>query len=117
MENGIRVVIYLDDILLMCIEKLATDHIDFVTQTLNDLGLVVNWEKSDIVTTFSKIFIGFIVDSFGDGNCPWIKVPKKKVHKLKQKTIISKTVGKNRWFLCIYVTCYITRKLLRRNMY
>ena len=83
-ENNIKVVIYVYDILLMSEETCVTDHCDFVIHTLSDLGFIINWEKSDIEPEHSKVFIGFVIDSIGDRKCPWIRIPLKKVQKLKK---------------------------------
>ena len=124
-ENNIRVVFYVDDAILMCQEKYVTDHMDFIEHTLQDLGFVINWEKSQIVPSTSKLFIGYIVDSVGDGKYPWIKVPRKKIRKLKRdiRNVLSNKRCTAKLLACIAGQCVsmtkaiIPGKLLLRNVY
>jgi hypothetical protein len=60
--SGIRLVIYLDDILILNESKeglLADIDIDL----LQSLGFLINWEKSIIVPTQTIEYLGLIVDS------------------------------------------------------
>ena len=61
---GIRVVIYLDDLLLLnhCRLHLVKDT-EFVISVLQNLGFVINWTKSALVPTKSIVYLGLIVDS------------------------------------------------------
>jgi hypothetical protein len=61
-RRGIRLVIYLDDILILNESKeglLADIDIDL----LQSLGFLINWEKSIIVPTQTIEYLGLIVDS------------------------------------------------------
>lgn len=62
-ERGIRL-IYLDDILIMA-ESVQTvlQHLDLTTQLLQELGFVINSDKSIITPAQSMEFLGFQVNS------------------------------------------------------
>ena len=83
-EQLIRVVLFVDDFLLMVEEVFFTDHRDFVTQTLDELGLMVNLEKSDLKADTSKEYIGYIVTSCGPDEEPWLYIPNVRIRRLKK---------------------------------
>lgn len=61
---GIRLIIYLDDILIMSESKeLAQKHTNMVVSLLSSLGFVVNKEKSVFEPTQVLEFLGFQVSS------------------------------------------------------
>jgi hypothetical protein len=63
-RRGIRLVIHLDDILILNESKegLLADN-DIVIGLLQSLGFLINWEKSIIVPTQTIEYLGLIVDS------------------------------------------------------
>ncbi|KAI9554999.1 reverse transcriptase [Daphnia sinensis] len=63
-KNGIRLVIYLDDILIMNSDRnLLTRDVAVVSSTLEEAGFLVNEQKSETVPTQSIEFLGLIVDT------------------------------------------------------
>lgn len=63
-KMGVRLIVYLDDILIMAESKqLATQHAQLVASTLENLGFVVNYEKSVLTPSLQMEFLGFLVDS------------------------------------------------------
>lgn len=62
--HGVRLVIFIDDILIIghnhqeCLE-----HVSFLKNLLTDLSFIVNTEKSHLEPIQSQIFVGFIVNS------------------------------------------------------
>ena len=82
-EHNVRNSAFVDDFLIMMREIFATDNIDFVLHTLQDLGWQINWDKSDLVPSDECEFIGFIVRSKGKQG-PWLQVTQKKLHKLRR---------------------------------
>ena len=102
----------------MCESKYVTDHKDFIENTLQDLGFVINWEKSNSIPSTCKIFIGYIIDSIGDGKFPWIKVPRKKIRKLKRdiKNVLFNKKCSARNLACIAGQC-ISMGFLERSPY
>ena len=123
--HNIRVCLYVDDWLLLANSKDITDHTDTLVHTLQDLGLCINFEKSDLSPSTRKEYIGFIVDSRGPNKCPWILVPHKKLVKLKsciknalKKDCISARVLARICGICISMTkAIIPAKLKLRNAY
>ena len=63
-ESGVKLVMYLDDILILAdsIEKCAA-HTERVVETLIALGFTINWEKSIRLPGVSIEYLGFIFDS------------------------------------------------------
>ena len=99
-NNKIHVAPFVDDFLIMLKRWLATDHIDFVIHTFQDLGWQINWGKSDLTPAKEKIFVGFNVSTYN--NEPWIKVLPAKIRKLRR------TIGR-----CLNKTTVTARELAR----
>lgn len=122
-EQGIRIVSYVDDMLLMCHDSCLSDHRDFVLQTLDDLGFQVNFEKSHLTGDKCIEYIGFNIDTAGD--LPRISVPASRVHKLQKdiRQCLKRGVIKARFLARIAGQCVsmckavLPGKLLLRNIY
>ena len=44
-------------------------------ETLHKSGIVINWDKSLIMSEFIKEYIGYSINSQGPDNVPWIAIP------------------------------------------
>ncbi len=123
-ENGLRNALFVDDFCLMAQPSCMTDHKEFALTTLDDLGWLVNLEKSVLIPKDNCIFVGFRVYSTGPQG-PYIKVLPEKLHKLKRsiKRCLNKTSVTARELARIAGQCvFISRavlpgKLLLRNIY
>ena len=63
-EQGIRLVIYLDDILVMGASALeAAQHLESTKLLLDELGFIINTEKSVFLPAQSLEYLGLIVDT------------------------------------------------------
>ena len=63
-QQGIRLIMYLDDMLVMAQYKEELEgHLSQITSLLEDLGFVVNREKSQLIPTQIIQYLGFRVDS------------------------------------------------------
>lgn len=63
-QEGIRLVIYLDDILVMAQSaELLRQHTRRVVELLAQLGWVINWKKSDTTPSQVKTYLGVSIDS------------------------------------------------------
>ena len=61
---GIRLLIFLDDILIMAnSHELAMQHTDLVIQVLTSLGFVINFPKSILILSKVLPYLGFEVNS------------------------------------------------------
>ena len=83
-EQHLRVVLYVDDLILMSTDSQITDHKDFVLQTFDELGLVINTEKSDLEPSTTKDYIGYTVTSKGPDGNPWLYVPAVRLRRLRK---------------------------------
>ncbi|KAK3094975.1 hypothetical protein FSP39_008608 [Pinctada imbricata] len=79
---GIRLVIYLDDILIMnqSQDALQRDR-DSLIWILQNLGFVINWKKSQLTPTQNLEFLGFLIDSV----MMKVTLPENKIHKILDK--------------------------------
>ena len=63
-KMAIRLIVYLDDILILAESKqLANQHAQLVLGTMENLGFVVNYDKSVMIPSPQMEFLGFLVDS------------------------------------------------------
>ena len=60
---GVRLVVYVDDFILMSTYESVTDHTDLLTDTLQDLGVCINFEKSVLTPSQTVEYIGYSVIS------------------------------------------------------
>ena len=81
-KQGIRLIIYLDDILLTAptAEEL-TQHITLTVSLLELLGFVINYTKSQLSLVQSIEFLGFLINSVTFQ----ISLPKDKVKSIKRE--------------------------------
>ena len=122
---NLRVCLYVDDWLLMAQDCLIKDHTDTLVHTLQDLGLYINFVKSDLCPSNQKEYIGFVINSEGPNGCPWIVIPRKKITKLKScirvalgKDYISARALARICGLCVSMCkAIIPAKLKLRNAY
>ena len=82
-ELGLRLIIYIDDILMMAeTESLLKEHILAAVYLLENLGFVINHPKSELVPTQEIEFLGFKIIS----TKMEIKLPGEKLRKIKSET-------------------------------
>jgi hypothetical protein len=57
---GIQIHLYFDDWLLRAPSReVLTTHVEFVTQLMQRLGLLINWKKSELTPTQTLVFLGY----------------------------------------------------------
>ena len=62
--HGLRITIFLDDILLVASSKQeCLDHLQFLRQLITDLGFILNDKNSQLEPSTKLTFLGFIIDS------------------------------------------------------
>ena len=83
-SQGIKLCVFVDDGLVSAKPGCIVDHRDFVLDTFIELGFLINYEKSYLEPSSRREYIGFIIDSRGPDNRPWLYIPKNKVGKLKR---------------------------------
>ena len=80
LEIGLRIIIYIDDILVMAeSEALLKDHFTAVVYQLENLGFVINHSKSELAPTQEIEFLGFTVNS----TKMEIRLPGEKIKKIR----------------------------------
>jgi hypothetical protein len=99
-EKGLKLVIYVDDILLMAPACDIAKHKHILLNCLNDLGWFIKVEKCSLVPKTKIGFIGYTVDSVGDNNVPILKINSEceKIEKRfktcgKQKSVFKTSLG------------------------
>ena len=77
-KRGVRLIIYLDDILIMAeTETLAKHHAQTTCNLLEALGFVINFQKSILVPSKEMEFLGFLIDS----RTMTLALPREKIRK------------------------------------
>lgn len=82
--QGIRAVIYVDDLIIMGSDDVIVEHRDFALQLLAKLGWSVNFDKSDLEPTTTKQFIGYIVSTVNADGHVWVKIPNSRITKVRK---------------------------------
>lgn len=90
-EQGLRLLVYVDDILICASVENIDSNTKLVLHTLSSLGFTVNVEKSSLEPENIKEFLGFLVDTSGDSVT--IRVPKPRIRKIR--TDIRRALEKN----------------------
>ena len=89
-QRGIRLIIYLDDILIMAeSEALALHHAASTLNLLEGLGFIVNYNKSQLTPCQSIEFLGFLINSTN----LTLQLPGEKLRKIRKtcQDILEKT--------------------------
>jgi len=81
---GIRVVVYVDDLILMAPQALIEVHRDIVLCCLKKLGWFINYEKSSLIPSTVKPFIGYILNTVNSDGNVWISIPAARIRKLRR---------------------------------
>ena len=123
--QGIRVVCYVDDIILMSSKDTVVEQRDRTLVLLASLGLFVNWEKSSLEPCTEKEFIGYNVSTDNDDSCVWVRIPRSRISKVVKD--IKRVLGKGRINArglariagqCVSMAkAVLPAKLLLRNVY
>ena len=80
--QGLRIVIYIDDILLMASsQSQVTEHSQMLLNLLKNLGFVINQSKSVLDPTHSIEFLGLMIDS----ESLTFRVPEEKIRKVQKE--------------------------------
>ena len=81
-KRGVRLIIYLDDILIMAeTEILAKHHAQTTCNLLEASGFVINFQKSILVPSKEMEFLGFLIDS----RTMTLALPREKIRKVKKE--------------------------------
>ena len=81
-QRGVRLIIYLDDMLIMAEStSLALHHAASALNLLESLGFVVNYHKSQLIPSQQIEFLGFLVDSVTLS----LQLPGEKLRKIRKR--------------------------------
>ena len=124
-DNGLRLVLNVDDCLLLCEPASFDRTLQFVVNLFHSLGLHINYEKSVLVGQTSIEFIGYCLFSTSSTGYPVLKIPGKRIHKLKQdikrafqkETITARKLAKLAGQCIAMVRVILPGKLLLRSVY
>ena len=120
---GIHTVLYVDDFIVFAPLNLIYEHRDIFIELLQTLGWTINSEKSDLVPSLSKTFIGYVIDNTGSRTV--IKVTPDRIRKvrkdigrvLKHQSVTARGLARITG-QCVSVSkCVLPAKLLLRNVY
>ena len=122
-SQGVRLSLYVDDFLICASVSLITDHTDLIIDTLDDLGLKVNIEKSNLVPSQVIDYLGYTIDA--TSKHVKIQAHKSRVVRIKRQIktvldkgrvsarVLAKTAG-----LCVSVAWVVSHgKLFLRHIY
>lgn len=81
---GIRILAFMDDIIIAASRDLIDKHAQICIDTLLSLGWKINWEKSSIVPSTEIEYLGYVINSCGPEGVPQLRVPQSKIRKVKK---------------------------------
>lgn len=124
-DKQLRVNFWVDDGLLMSDADDFESHKELFINTIESLGWQINYEKSSLCADTVKEYIGYIINSCGPEGAPWIKIPNKRVIKLKrdlerilkQKTVKARFIARICGQCISFSKAILPTKLLLRNLY
>ena len=124
-SKGIRVSVYVDDFILAAETDLIENHKNVLLDTLLKLGIVVNFDKSNLDPTTCKEYIGYIISTQNEDGLVWIKIPQKRITKLrhdiklalKKGTLSARSLARISGQCIAMSKAIIPAKLLLRNIY
>lgn len=91
-EHKLKIMVYVDDFLCVGSKDIITSSTDTMIHTLEELGWLINHEKSCFVPSKEIDYIGFNINSCGVKQCPEIWVTASRVRKLKHS--IARLLGR-----------------------
>ena len=94
-RSGVRLVIYLDDILIMNQDRTQLEkHVAMTAELLQLLGLLINWEKSVLTPSQKLEYLGFQIDT----TVMQLALPLDKLERLQEKCqdLITKRNGNSK---------------------
>ena len=124
-QNNVKNVCYVDDFLATDAEDLIEGKKNFLVQTLNRLGLTINFPKSNLTPSKSQIFIGYIISTNKEPKKIFIQIPATRIKRLKhdinralRRGFISARALAKITGQCISMSkAILPAKLLLRNIY
>lgn len=122
-RQGLRLVLYVDDLILCSTSEEISQQTDLLLQTLSNLGLFVNFQKSHLVPSQDVNFIGYQILTSGED--PYIKIPPNRIRRLKKdirrclnSSVISARTLARILGQCVAMTrAVLPGKLLLRNAF
>ena len=79
----LRTSAYVDDFILGSAHVTIERNKDILMQELDELGFMLNTDKSSLVPETEKEHIGFVISTALETDAVWIKIPPKRIRKLR----------------------------------
>ena len=96
--KGIRIVSYIDDLLLMARSKEECyQHLWKTLTLLTELGWLINWEKSKLKPAQTQKFLGLIIDSYNMS----FRIPRDKLRGLQKDIKETLQAGKRKEWITV----------------
>ena len=124
-SEGHKLKLYVDDFLLAGdIESIEVTK-KVVIETLEALGIILNYQKCSLIPSKTIRYIGYVITSNNTDGCVWISVPKDRVRSLKngiRRVLFRKSCGARELARilgqCVSMSkAVLPGKLLLRNAY
>ncbi|XP_065894060.1 uncharacterized protein [Dysidea avara] len=81
-ERGIRLIIYLDGLIIFCNnQETLTHQLTLVQELFQSLGLTINYKKSQLIPTQELVFLGLLISTVN----MTISLPKEKLSKIQHE--------------------------------
>ena len=124
-EQGLRIVAFMDDFLLMTTRESAERDTQLVLDTFQQLRLHLNFEKSSLTPEHTKQYIGYLIRTANSDGQVWLEIPSNCIRGLRHNMFRLLKAGKGsaRAIAQVAGPCVsmckviLPSKLLLRNLY
>ena len=100
-ERGMRLIIYLDDILVISSsQEEAREYVLLIRDLFSSLGLIINEKKSQLVPSQEVVFLGYLISTVTIN----ISLPSEKMRKIQQEaTDLLKAASVSIWQIAAFI--------------
>ena len=124
-QQGLRAVLYVDDFFLCAANAHIDAHSSLLLDTLERVGLQVNWEKSCLQPKCKAEYIGYVVTTDNEDGQVHIAIPKSRIQSvrhdiklaLKKGQVLARGLARIAGKCVSMAKAILPAKLMLRNVY
>ena len=92
--QNLKTVCYVDDFIVFDSESQIIQKRDVLINTLHRLGIIINYDKSQLAPKNEQKFIGYIINTTKERDKIWLQIPKERIKSLKHDIRRALKVGR-----------------------
>jgi hypothetical protein len=120
-EQGIRIVMFIDDSLIMAQgADILQQHLEILVTLFHSLGFIINWEKSCLHPKQIIEFLGLLIDSIKMTTClpeeKLVKIQKESRHLMKRERVSARELAQMVGLFTFTLPAVLPAPLRYRNL-